>query len=576
MPWLLRDRDRSSFDYLVAYAEAIVKTAHPDYRDGCDLKSYLTLITATYSTLREPVPESLFSRGSASAAHRADAASAAHASVAAPMAHAALASPSAPLVSREIHAAATVAVAAAIGVKNSIISMSPTSARTQLRQSCCEGPIALRFPVEHRGAMALAAEAAHAVLGEDNGELDIATANAVATAVLQQKLGSASGVNLGGAVSCDVSLPVADVGPQNVDACLTSDSARVSQVSAAVSASHASSLSQHSPSLPIASLSDASLADPHAASSPTPTPLAASPSPAARFRVASRSQPPGHSGARPLSFSLSHVPVTSLTVTSTADVVSDPAMFSSLPKGRTSFTEIYEQWHKGIDGQPPLFLYSASNALTQRWEKSNSLDVQVSTRKLVVTEMDRIARDEAAALSGRSVAQVMVERYSTFCVAVKRLTAARMPEHKNRMGRPPGSVRGRRGAGVGHRAGRSCLAVGLAAVSLSAEESKLADEVDMALGAAYNAAGGVAGGDAAINAMVAAAEALPLKSGDGGCNAGRGSRPPLSRTSPLPAVVRAVQEHASDAPAAVSASVQARLVRGAGMRHTSALKCVKP
>jgi len=251
-------------------------------------------------------------------------------------------------------------------------------------------------------------------------------------------------------------------------------------------------------------------------------------------------------------------------------------MFSSLPKGRTSFTEIYEQWHRGIDGQPPLSLYSASNALTQRWEKSNSLDVQVSTRKLVVTEMDRIARDEAAALSGRSVAQVMVERYSTFCVAVRRLTAARMPEHKNRMGRPPGSVRGRRGAGVGHRAGRSCLAVGLAAVPLSAEESKLADEVDMALGAAYNAAGGVAGGDAAINAMVAAAEALPLKSGDGGCNEGRGSRPPLSGTSPLPAGVRAVQEHASEALAAVSASVQVRIVRGAGIRHTSALECVKP
>jgi len=104
-----------------------------------------------------------------------------------------------------------------------------------------------------------------------------------------------------------------------------------------------------------------------------------------------------------------------------------PTQHHSLPKGMTSFDDVYKQWHVGIGGQPPLKLYAQANALDQPWVKSAALDTQVSYRRLVVAEMDRLQTDLSA---GSSVAEEMTRKYGTFSECMETVAAVQAPSSR--------------------------------------------------------------------------------------------------------------------------------------------------
>jgi hypothetical protein len=483
MRYELRNEPRGRFSYLVAYAERIVSAAHPSYVPSCDLASFIKLMSTTYSPLKQPVRESTFFP----VAEPSPATSAAAASTTGTVSRDSTAVVGSQFVGDtdgDIATAASVAVGAALGVANS--GLTPTRASVAAQRAGTFASAQLSLSAERRNKMGPAAAAALIALqANPDGEPDIASATAVATTLLKSRCRSDAD-----AVAV-TPVPVAESAPNGLLPAQEVSHLRPLQSRADIDAASAPSVVCEGASNP-----------------PAASPLAAMPS-----------------ALRSMRQSTARTAITS-------GESSSP--FTCLPSGRTSFADIYTQWHDGLCGQPALSKYSSSNVLTRAWLKSPALDAQVAQRNLIVTEMDRIMREEPGA-DLKTVEEIMVTRYKTFSNALKQLANTSRGEHQKRMGRPRGSGRGR-AVSFSTRRGHGAIAVDLLATN--ANEFKMREEVDAALSAAFAEAGGVLGGDAAIDAVVSAAAAVLAPDGPGAASLAGNSAEHRARTAELSGVNR--------------------------------------
>lgn len=421
MPWELQKRKLlpRSFEYLICYAELIVAAAHPEFGGAEGLKqvplaTYVRTLVDKYKVPREPVqkPTRLTAVDASSGLGISRAISSA---VPEAVGAAALLTPTASLFDIGV----SVAAAAAASVVKS--ALSPASGALAAYRAASEVSSKLSLPDSHLVGLAAESALPFCLAASRNPAAGLSAATSAARLMFEAQLSSQGRVPERG--GSDVLPPSDEVIAQPSAVTVASSLAlqlqrenapTIAQPSSDL-AGVASLLSSDRGSLSLHVETDISRSSGPAAASVLQHSAAAEQSPTPIATVASPST------ALPSVRSGRHAP----SVGSALSLLASSTTFSSLPRKCTTFDDIYMLWHHGIHGFPSLKLYSSADVLHNPWVKSALLDTQVSQRKLVVDEMDRIKREEPAVVASRSVQNIMIDRFETFSKAHVKLAALR-------------------------------------------------------------------------------------------------------------------------------------------------------